>query len=330
MMMKTVSSLLVVGWLCASSNAWVTLPTSRPALHSRFATRTLPLPDGRNLALYASVETSSPRRRNDNNRDSNNNDRPRRSFGNKSTFGNRNSNNNDRRGGGGGGGDRRPYNNNGSPALTLSNPLKLQRVVDQIPLSEMPDQPSGPRQVASASDRGNNGRSGGGPGGRRPGPGGGGGTDAVTNAPSRETGRRARPPANKRKAPDAGEENRAGPRRTSLRIGTGRKGRGAELSRRRGSLRKRDRSADKEAKAMAAAERKTVFLPEYVLGSGPISVSDLAELIDEKPVAIIKLLMTDLGVMASMTQSLDPSTCIAVVEGFGKIVGGADDMDEEL
>ena len=46
--------------------------------------------------------------------------------------------------------------------------------------------------------------------------------------------------------------------------------------------------------------------------------------------AIIKLLMTDLGVMASMTQSLDPSTCIAVVEGFGKIVGGADDMDEEL
>lgn len=53
----------------------------------------------------------------------------------------------------------------------------------------------------------------------------------------------------------------------------------------------------------------------------------MAELIDEKPVAIIKLLMTDLGVMASMTQSLDPATCMAVVEGFGKIVGGSDDDD---
>ena len=41
------------------------------------------------------------------------------------------------------------------------------------------------------------------------------------------------------------------------------------------------------------------------------------------------MLMTDLGVMASMTQSLDPATCVAVSEGFGKIVGGAED-DEEL
>jgi translation initiation factor IF-2 len=61
-----------------------------------------------------------------------------------------------------------------------------------------------------------------------------------------------------------------------------------------------------------------------------MSVADLADLIDEKPVSLIKFLMTDLGVMASMTQSLDPATCIAVVEGFGKIVGGADDMDEEM
>jgi len=53
----------------------------------------------------------------------------------------------------------------------------------------------------------------------------------------------------------------------------------------------------------------------------------LADIIDEKPVAIIKLLMTDLGVMATMTQSLDPATCVAVVEGFGKIVGGTDDED---
>lgn len=39
--------------------------------------------------------------------------------------------------------------------------------------------------------------------------------------------------------------------------------------------------------------------------------------------------MTDLGVMASMTQSLDPATCVAVVEGFGKIVGGEDDDYDE-
>lgn len=54
----------------------------------------------------------------------------------------------------------------------------------------------------------------------------------------------------------------------------------------------------------------------------------LAELIDEKPVAVIKYLMTDLGVMAGMTQTVDAATCVAVVEGFGKIVG-SDDWDED-
>jgi translation initiation factor IF-2 len=62
---------------------------------------------------------------------------------------------------------------------------------------------------------------------------------------------------------------------------------------------------------------------------GPISVSELAEIIDEKPVAVIKFLMTDLGVMASMTQNLDPATCIAVVEGFGKIVEDDSEEDED-
>lgn len=65
--------------------------------------------------------------------------------------------------------------------------------------------------------------------------------------------------------------------------------------------------------------------------SGPMTVSELAEIIDEKPVAVIKFLMTDLGVMASMTQSVDAATCIAVAEGFGKVVGGSDDdeFDDE-
>ena len=51
-------------------------------------------------------------------------------------------------------------------------------------------------------------------------------------------------------------------RKTSLRITSGR--RGAELKQRRGSLRKRDRTAQREAKLEAALERRTVHLPEYV------------------------------------------------------------------
>jgi hypothetical protein len=67
-----------------------------------------------------------------------------------------------------------------------------------------------------------------------------------------------------RKADDREEGNKRGGK-TSLRIGTGgRKGRGAELSQRRGSLKKRNRSADRAARAEAAIERKTVYLPEYV------------------------------------------------------------------
>ena len=62
---------------------------------------------------------------------------------------------------------------------------------------------------------------------------------------------------------------------------------------------------------------------------GPLTVAELAEIMDDKPVAIIKFLMTDLGVMASMTQSLDPATCMAVVEGLGRIVAGSEEDDEE-
>jgi hypothetical protein len=60
--------------------------------------------------------------------------------------------------------------------------------------------------------------------------------------------------------------NQDGPnnRRPSLRVGTGKK-RGVDASQRRGSLRKRDRSAEKTARADAALERKTVYLPEYVM-----------------------------------------------------------------
>jgi hypothetical protein len=121
-----------------------------------------------------------------------------------------------------------------------------------------------------------------------------------------------------------GDVDREGAKRkTSLRVNS-RSGRASDaVQRRRGSLKRRDRSTVKAMKAEAALERKTVQLVE----GQSLTVSQLAELIDEKPVAIIKMLMSDLGVMASMTQSLDPATCLSVVKGFGKIVAGEDDMD---
>jgi hypothetical protein len=60
-----------------------------------------------------------------------------------------------------------------------------------------------------------------------------------------------------------------------------------------------------------------------------MTVSDLADLLDEKPVGVIKYLMTSLGIMASMTQSLDPATCIAVTEGLGYFVGEDEYDDDE-
>lgn len=61
-----------------------------------------------------------------------------------------------------------------------------------------------------------------------------------------------------------------------------------------------------------------------------MSVGDLAEAIDETPVSVIKYLMTDLGVMAAISQTLDVPTCEAVAEGFGKVVAGEDDeLDED-
>jgi hypothetical protein len=64
--------------------------------------------------------------------------------------------------------------------------------------------------------------------------------------------------------PKTREDGGDGPQRLSLRIGTGKKGRGAELNQRRGSLKKRDRTLSKEYKEEAAMERRTVVLPEYV------------------------------------------------------------------
>ena len=61
-----------------------------------------------------------------------------------------------------------------------------------------------------------------------------------------------------------------------------------------------------------------------------MTVGELAEAIGETPVSVIKYLMTYLGVMAAVSQSLDVPTCEAVAEGFGKVVAGEDDdLDDE-
>lgn len=85
--------------------------------------------------------------------------------------------------------------------------------------------------------------------------------DSSSPASPTKDGKRRLKPGKKREDDDSGDSRNA--RKTSLKLGsTGKKGRAANLSSRRGSLRKRDRSAEKEAKAVAAEERRTVYLPE--------------------------------------------------------------------
>lgn len=89
-------------------------------------------------------------------------------------------------------------------------------------------------------------------------------------------------------------------------------------------MKRKDRSAEKARKEERALERRTVVLPDT-----PMSVGNLAEAIGETPVSVIKYLMTDLGVMAAISQTLDVKTCEAVAEGFGKHVAGDDDEFED-
>jgi translation initiation factor IF-2 len=58
---------------------------------------------------------------------------------------------------------------------------------------------------------------------------------------------------------------------------------------------------------------------------GTMTVGNLAELLDEKPAMVVKYLMTDLGVMAAISQTLDRDTACAVASGFGRIVVGSED-----
>merc|ERR1712003_59928 len=112
--------------------------------------------------------------------------------------------------------------------------------------------------------------------------------------------------------------------RVSLRINN-RKSRSSESGLgRRGSLKKRNRYQEKQERLERAIERKKISLPEHAL-----TVGQLSEILDEKPTAIIKYLMTDLGVMAGITQSLDVDTCVSAAKGFGRIVEQSDEEIDE-
>jgi len=205
----------------------------------------------------------------------------------------------------------------GPPALQLMNPLKLQRVIQEY---------SPPPRQERGSDGGpSRGPSRGPPQRRSPaGTASTAGVDGSSGDMGPPTVGARRPRGTKQPAEQKWKKAQPN-NRNSLRIGTtGKRGRSATKNQRRGTLKRKNRANEKAARQEAALVRKTVFLPD-----GPMTVSELADLIDEKPVAVIKFLMTDLGVMASMTQSLDPATCVAAVEGLGRVVGGDDDFEEE-
>jgi len=202
--------------------------------------------------------------------------------------------------------------------LKLENPVKIQRLKGAPPQER--DNRSNDRggNRDSASTGGRQDRS---SPGNKFGAGSGGGPSGGTDSGIGRNDKRKRQPGSRR-TPQGQDRDGMNRGRTSLRLGN--TGRRQRRTSNRGTLRKRDRTAEREARAEAADERRKITLPD-----GPISVGSLAQLIDEKPVSIIKYLMTDCGVMASITQNLDPSTVQAVVEGFGKIIGGLEDDEDD-
>ncbi|CAN0455791.1 unnamed protein product, partial [Discosporangium mesarthrocarpum] len=58
-----------------------------------------------------------------------------------------------------------------------------------------------------------------------------------------------------------------------------------------------------------------------VLINGPtITVGNLAEQMDVKGAEVVKHLMLDLGIMATITQSIDAETAVQIATTFGKEV----------
>jgi hypothetical protein len=166
-------------------------------------------------------------------------------------------------------------------SLKLMTPLKIMRVAEPFQQRSPSDRPGGEgrgggrgggrgegrgegRGGGRGGGRGAQGGRGGGGRGAQGGRGGGGDDDdSSTTATGDSEVRRGRKAPTKKRAEGDNSDGR-NQRKASLRIGTGKKGRGAERNRRRGSLKRRDRSSENEARLERRLERRTVDLPEYV------------------------------------------------------------------
>jgi len=182
--------------------------------------------------------------------------------------------------------------------IVLQNPMKMQRIMQASGQSDRPRQDNSKSRPNISFNSGNE----------------------APSSPGKANNWKGK---NKKEGTKKPDYNKKAPR-TQLRLQqTGKRNRNSSRNR-RGSLKRRNRSSDKEYKADMALQRRTIQLPE-----GPLTVGQLCEILDEKPAIIIKFLMTDMGIMAGITQTIDSSTCIAVCEGLGKVVADADDFDEE-
>jgi len=141
--------------------------------------------------------------------------------------------------------------------LKLENPLKVQRVQAAPPQRQDRDDNSGRGRGGRRNDSGSTSqdRS----SGNKFGPTSGGGPSGGGDSGFSRNDKRKRQPGSRR-TPQG--QNRDGPNRgkTSLRLGNS--GRRQRRSSNRGTLRKRDRTAEREARAEAADERRKITIPE--------------------------------------------------------------------
>ena len=89
----------------------------------------------------------------------------------------------------------------------------------------------------------------------------------------------------------------------------------------------------KRGKQKGRGKKKGVYAPVeikvvQVRLTGPITVGDLAEQLEVGAAAVVKDLMK-MGVMASITQTIDLETAITVAKGFEGVVVNADEVEEE-
>jgi translation initiation factor IF-2 len=94
----------------------------------------------------------------------------------------------------------------------------------------------------------------------------------------------------------------------------------------RGGPATRRRSGRKGSNAIVAPPK--IDLPVQITAA-TISVEALAAAMDAKPAEVIKYLMINMGIMATITQSVDAESAVVVAEAFGKKVVRQAQPDED-